>query len=125
MTGMLISLRIMSSEPFSTWTSPSAPLLASRTSVISRPAWRSARSTIFRITAESSTIRTFSFFTFVLLKWFFRSFLCRSPYLPSFLNFAIRKNGLDKSLDFHRIFIQLERKSRQVEGGCGRVFLLQ
>lgn len=60
-TGMLMSLKIKSNPPFSAATRPSAPLLASRISAHSRPAERSARSTIFCITEESSTINALSF----------------------------------------------------------------
>src|SRR5271165_633957 len=62
MMGMLMSLKIRSSEPFWTSSRASAPFPASTTSPRSRPPCRRARSTILRITAESSTMSTFNFF---------------------------------------------------------------
>src|SRR5579863_1155709 len=55
--GMLMSDRIRSTCLTFNRSSPSVPLPASCTTRPSRPAWRSARSTILRITEESSTIR--------------------------------------------------------------------
>src|SRR6266404_5061986 len=68
MTGMLISHRTRSREWLRSVPNASAPLLASKTSASSMPACRRQRSTILRITEESSTISA----RILLIPWFHR-----------------------------------------------------